>query len=135
VWRGDNDSVYREFKDYGYRQLVGDSLKLADVEGETSIAAPEHDGGSAPFILPKQCVVTALRFDGPDTLRIWYREIKGPAGLILGELEPGPTAKEPAHDGGGNEAAVDGGTITGFQLLKDNPDGQMSILTKQRRLP
>lgn len=103
-------------------------LGLTDLKSVTATPPPSSGGGNIVKI-PEGTLVYSLRlYAGEEpTLEINYATVILPAEFKLGAEEEGPGTKEPYNNGGGQVAAKDGCTITGFQWNKDKSDHQLSL--------
>jgi hypothetical protein len=120
-----------------YRSLVGGgTFELGGDVGQFEIYPPPVGGGSAPAHVPEGSILYAIGLSGGwhPTLLVAYRGITSSTNFKLGPEELGPGSKEPADNGGGPVAKMDGYTITGFQWQEDPGDGQLGLTLWYRKV-
>jgi hypothetical protein len=120
------------------REIVGVRLRLRHPRGPEGISAPSHNGYSDELHVPEGSIVSRLGFGNEAALNIWYREIEAPGNFVLGREKKGMWTREPADNGGGDEAHWDGHTITGFRWQKDAAPpkgGQATLHLWYREVP
>jgi hypothetical protein len=112
----------------------GRPLVLGEENQLPTIIAPHNSGSSGRIDVPAEGnIVSALQLGG-QALSVWYRKVETPVNFKLGPDKKDGWTTEPADNGAGTIAAMDGYTITGFSWQKD-PDGQLHIHIWYTQLP